>query len=132
MAVPPMAGGEACGSFECLAALESGKAEGELSLHCVGDRRAPLRLGRGSVVSKALLGECSEARGELDCCLKRVARLDDPVGETHGSGLLRVDGSTGQDHVECSRLADQAREPDGAAVDEWHAEATAEDAEGGV
>jgi hypothetical protein len=43
--------------------------------------------------------------------------------------FLCADRAAGEDHVECARMPDQAREPYRAAVDQRHAPAPAEDAE---
>ena len=60
------------------------------------------------------------------------SRRHHPVDQAHGQRLFGAHLPAGEDEVEGPALADQPGEPDRAAVDEGHAEAAAEDAEGGV
>ena len=54
------------------------------------------------------------------------------VGKAHPQRLGAADRASGQNEVDRLRMTDQARQPDGAEIDQRHAEAAAEDAEGGV
>jgi hypothetical protein len=49
-----------------------------------------------------------------------------PVGQAPAQRLGRLDGPAGQDHVQRPALADDARQPHRAAVDQRHAPASAE------
>ena len=57
---------------------------------------------------------------------------NDAVGEAERKSFISRDRASRQDHVERTRLADEARQADRAAVDQRHAPAPAEHAEPGA
>src|SRR3546814_18545091 len=62
---------------------------------------------------------------------QRLAGSGEAVDQAHGPGLLALHATAGEDEVEGVAVADEAGQPDGAAVDQGHAPAAAVDAEGG-
>ena len=84
------------------------------------DRRSPRMVA---------CGKRAISRGQILGRAERGAGRHDPVGEPH---LVRLGGGhrpPGNDHVKCPAHPDQPRQPHGAAVDQRHAPATAEDTE---
>ena len=69
---------------------------------------------------------------QRDGLRRGFAPADDAIGEPHAQRLLRADRAAGEDQIDRLRMADQPRQADGAEVDQGHAEAAAENAEGGV
>ena len=62
----------------------------------------------------------------------RLAFGYETVGEAHAQRLRAADRTSGENEIDGLRMANQSRQPDGAEVDQRHAESAAEDAEGGV
>ncbi len=131
-AVAAGAGGEAGGARLRLAGAEHLEAELRLP------RRAR-RSGRGPTARRTSGGRCAgspagtpRARGPARP-RRRARRPARPAGWRGPSqGLVAADAPPGEDQVEGVAVADQPRQPDGAAVDQRHAPAPAVDAEDGV
>jgi leucyl/phenylalanyl-tRNA---protein transferase len=57
---------------------------------------------------------------------QRLSRLDEAIGEPERIGLVCVDGASGENHIERTAVADEARQSHCSAVDERHAPASTE------
>ena len=106
----------------------------EAAAHFVVDRfflgKIPLPQRRQAIGAQAFLRKRRYLPREPDRMRHRLAAADDAVGEPHTQRLVRADGTAGEDQVDRLRMADQPRQADGAEIDQGHAEAAAEDAEG--
>ena len=61
-----------------------------------------------------------------------LAIVHQPVGQAQGEGLFGIDRPAGEDHVERPAHADEPRQPHRTTIDQRHAPAAAEHAEGGA
>jgi hypothetical protein len=61
-----------------------------------------------------------------------IAGFHQPVGQPHAQGLLPRDAAPSQDQVQRLALPDQARQPDGAQIDQRHPKAPAVDSQRGI
>jgi hypothetical protein len=102
-------------------------AEGELVANGLVHFKRELVVHGPAIVAHAFLWH----RRDLSCqpfCGRVTARSAPAGREAHGERLVRLYRPSGEDHVE-GRGADQSRQADRSAVDEWHAPAAAEDTE---
>src|SRR5262245_32685678 len=123
---------EAGRSLAGLAGADHLQAELRLEPQRILQAELPLAIRGQAVAAQAALWERGEIVRELLRFLERATLRHDPVRETHHARLVAGDAAAGEDQVERVRVADQAGEPDGAAVDQRHAPAAAEHAEDGV
>ena len=92
--------------------------------HCSYDEsRSPRRQIGGSAASS-----CASVARRLE----REAGRGQPVRQPHAQRFVAADASSGQDEIERMRVADQAGQPHGAAVDERHTPTPAVHTEHGV
>ena len=94
--------------------------------HCAREVEIGLLVRRPPVGAHAELRKGGDLARQL---LRRRARRpdgDDPVRQPHLQGLLRLHRAACEDQVERPRESDQARQADGAAVDQWNAPPPAE------
>ena len=62
----------------------------------------------------------------------RFAFRHQSIGKTHPQRLGTIDRTSGENKINCLRMTDQPRQPDGPQVDQRHAKAAAKDPEYGV
>ena len=128
LAVAALAGGEARGAFD--GDVEHLAAEPVLERDPLGERQAEA-LDRGAAVGQhRLLREGGDPLGQLEGALEVLAGLDHLVDEADPVGLLGLDRAAGEDQLQRPAHADHAGQALGAAVDQRHAPAALEEAEG--
>ena len=129
-AVPAGALREPDGALERLARGQRGLRVPELDAHRVVERVSPLLVRREPVLAQADAAGARRARARAcERGVERAARFGQAVGEAHAQRFVAADTASGEDEIERVRVADQAREPHRAAVDERHAPTPAEHAE---
>ena len=106
---------------------------GRASTRCAAHRRATSPTARtpngGRCAGSAAATPRSRGRAGG---FERGTGFTNPVRQADAQCLVALHAASGDDHVERGTHSDEAGEPDGAAIDEWHAPAAAEHAERGV
>src|SRR5260370_5620350 len=70
--------------------------------------------------------------GQSERVLKRASRFHQTIHQSHLQRFFSLYAASGQYHIERMALSDQARQTDGAEVNEWNTKAPVEDAKHGV
>src|SRR5262245_2841396 len=107
-AVPPGAGGEACGARARLSRGDDLEAAPGLVEERCRQVERPLLVGRQAVAPQAALGEALQLVRQLYGFRQRRPRLHEPVGEAHALGLVARHAAAGEDEVEGVAVAEQA------------------------
>src|SRR5258708_18724898 len=130
IAAAALAASEAGGALARLR-LQRRHAEAALVREGFAELEVPLLVGRAPIGPHAELRELRDHLGQRLGFGERLAFGHQPVGEPPLESLARADLAASQDHVERTAVTDQARQTNGAAVDQRDAPAPAEHAEPG-
>ena len=132
LAVAAFALGEPAGAFDRLARPDRRQAELGLVGHRLDQRQVPLLVARPAVGPQAALREAGDLVRQLDRRRQRTTGLGETIRKADPQRLVTLYAAPGQDQVEGVAVADQPRQPNRAAVDQWHAPSPAVHPERGV
>src|SRR5690606_21730271 len=96
------------------------------------ERKIEAFIGREPIAPHTDFGKGEDVFGEPNGLVERVPVGDDAVDGPHRERFLRADRAAREDEIERPTETDDPREPDRAAIDEWHTETATKDAERGA